>query len=69
MNTLAAWATSARRDFVETLAMFRSDEPVGIISHNDADGLASAAIIARSLERSGRASWVRILGRGENPLG
>jgi len=67
MNTLAAWATSARRDFVDALALFRSDEPVGIISHNDADGLASAAIMARSLEGNGRASWVRILGRGENP--
>src|SRR5687768_12198767 len=66
MNTLAPWATNARRDFVDALALFRPDEPVGIISHNDADGLASAAIITRSLERVGRASWVRILGRGEN---
>jgi hypothetical protein len=33
MNTLAAWATSARRDFVDALALFRSDEPIGIVSH------------------------------------
>jgi single-stranded-DNA-specific exonuclease len=67
MNTIMAWAASARRDFVDALGMFQSDEPIGIISHNDADGLASAAIITRSLEGIGRPSWVRILGRGENP--
>jgi single-stranded-DNA-specific exonuclease len=67
MNTIMAWAASARRDFVDALALFQSDEPIGIISHNDADGLASAAIITRSLEGIGRPSWVRVLGRGENP--
>src|SRR5688500_717463 len=67
MNTIMAWAASARRDFVDALGMFQSDEPIGIISHNDADGLASATIITRSLEGIGRPSWVRVLGRGENP--
>ena len=61
MNTIMAWAASARRDFVDALGMFQSDEPIGIISHNDADGLASAAIITRSLEGIGRPSWVRVL--------
>ena len=56
MNTIMAWAASARRDFVDALGMFQSDEPIGIISHNDADGLASAAIITRSLEGIGRPS-------------
>src|SRR3954464_1715453 len=38
MKTPEAGATNARRDFVDALALFRSDQPIGIISHNDADG-------------------------------
>lgn len=35
--------------------------------HNDADGLAASAILARGLRRHGRAVEVRIIGRGESP--
>lgn len=48
------------------LAGFAAGE-ILIVAHNDADGLAAAAILARGLARLGRASAVRIVQRGESP--
>ncbi|HEX8191783.1 MAG TPA: phosphoesterase [Allosphingosinicella sp.] len=44
---------------------FAPDRPALVLGHFDADGLAAAAILARALERSGRACDVRIVGKGE----
>lgn len=38
-----------------------------VVCHFDADGLAAAAIMARSLERLGLPAEIRISGKGENP--
>jgi single-stranded-DNA-specific exonuclease len=38
-----------------------------VLGHFDADGLAATAILLRALERAGRRTAVRIVGRGENP--
>jgi single-stranded-DNA-specific exonuclease len=46
---------------------FDPEEPLGILSHNDADGLSSAALLSRGAARLGRKTEIRILGRGENP--
>ncbi|MDB5383730.1 MAG: family phosphoesterase [Rhodospirillales bacterium] len=61
-----AWAAARRKEFCEAVAAFNSTKPVLILSHHDADGLSSAAILSRALERSGRQTKVRLLGRGEN---
>lgn len=53
--------------FVEALRQFDPDKHVLVASHNDADGLSSAAILARSLVHCGRQVRTRIFGRGENP--
>lgn len=42
-------------------------EPVQILAHHDADGLSSAAILARALSAVGRRVDIRIVGRAENP--
>jgi single-stranded-DNA-specific exonuclease len=52
-------------EFREHLALLRDD--ILLVSHNDADGLSAAAILARALPRVGRNVRLRILGRGENP--
>src|SRR5918993_701448 len=46
---------------------FRTDAPVLILGHNDADGLSAMALLARALRRSGCPLQTRIVGRGENP--
>jgi single-stranded-DNA-specific exonuclease len=46
---------------------FGLDLPILILTHNDADGLAAAALLARAFHRAGNETHVRILGRGENP--
>lgn len=43
------------------------DLPILILTHNDADGLSAAALLARAFTRAGKETGVRILGRGENP--
>lgn len=53
--------------FAEALGRFAAEQPILILTHNDADGLAAGAIFAHSLGRAGRDLRVRILGRGENP--
>jgi len=53
--------------FKGALAGFRIGRPVLVMSHNDADGLSAAAILARALTAIGWAVDTRILGRGEMP--
>lgn len=53
-------------DFARAVSGFNPGAPL-ILTHNDADGLSSGALLARALARSGRMPDVRILGRGENP--
>src|SRR3712207_5064520 len=56
-----------REQFTRAFRAFDERRPALILSHNDADGLASAAILAQVLARIARPASVRILGRGENP--
>jgi single-stranded-DNA-specific exonuclease len=53
-------------DFAQAVTGFGPGAPL-ILTHNDADGLSSGALLARALARAGRIPDVRILGRGENP--
>lgn len=62
----AAWIAAKRDGFRGALEQFDASRPLLLLSHHDADGLSSAAILARALERAGRRPEVRILGRGEN---
>ena len=59
-----AWARDVFRD---ALAGFHPAKPVLILGHFDADGLSAMAVLARALERAGRAAQLRVVGRGENP--
>jgi single-stranded-DNA-specific exonuclease len=56
-----------RQAFAAGLAGFDRGRPVLIASHNDADGLAAAAILARAFAAANWPTVTRILGRGENP--
>ena len=56
-----------REHFRGAFSSFDESRPVLILSHNDADGLASAAILTAAFSRAARRAEVRILGRGENP--
>ena len=60
-------AEAVRSAFLDALKRFDPGTPVLVASHNDADGLAAAAILTRSLCTAGRRVRTRILGRGENP--
>ncbi|MBM0104932.1 DHH family phosphoesterase [Steroidobacter sp. S1-65] len=62
----AAADAEHQRAFAAGLATF-GNEPVLILAHHDADGLASATLFARTLPAIGRQSEVRLVGRGENP--
>ncbi len=61
-----AWVNARRQEFRKALAAFDPAKPTLILSQHDADGLSSAAILARAFERSGKNAKVRLLGRGEN---
>jgi single-stranded-DNA-specific exonuclease len=60
------WVAASRKEFHDAIAAFNPALPVLVLSHHDADGLSSAAILFHALERSGRHTEVRLLGRGEN---
>jgi single-stranded-DNA-specific exonuclease len=62
-----AWSADQPAAFQSAVARFDRAAPVGILTHNDADGLAAAALLARALGRVDVSAQVRILGRGENP--
>jgi single-stranded-DNA-specific exonuclease len=59
-------AASCAEMFRAGVESFEPGRRALVLGHFDADGLAAAAILARALERSGRASDVRIVGKGEN---
>jgi len=62
--------STARRSagilFQEALARFETERGILILSHFDADGLASAAILARAFERVRIQAEIRLVGKGEN---
>ncbi|WP_052402023.1 DHH family phosphoesterase [Muricoccus aerilatus] len=62
----AAWVAARQAEFRVALAGFDAAKPILILGHHDADGLSSTAILVRALARTGRATEVRVLGRGEN---
>ncbi|HUS15120.1 MAG TPA: phosphoesterase [Chloroflexia bacterium] len=66
LHPTEAWVADRRKAFRDAVAAFKPAKPVLILGHHDADGLSSAAILFRALERSGRHAKVRLLGRGEN---
>lgn len=53
--------------FAEALGRFDLHRPVLLMFHNDVDGLAAGALLARAFRAAGREVRTRILGRGENP--
>ncbi len=53
--------------FRSALDRFDADRPTLILGHFDADGLSAVAIFKRALDRAGRASDIRLVGKGENP--
>ena len=57
---------SIGQDFARAVEGFGPAAPL-ILTHNDADGLSSGALLLRALERAGRAPGIRVLGRGETP--
>jgi hypothetical protein len=58
---------SAGQSFAAALEAMDPGKPVLIVGHFDADGLCGVAVIKRILDRIGRASEIRLVGRGENP--
>jgi single-stranded-DNA-specific exonuclease len=60
-------SSAVQQTFRMVVSKFRTDAPVLILGHNDADGLSSMALLARALRRSGCPLQTRIVGRGENP--
>ena len=61
-----AWTAARRQEFLGALDAFVPRKPILILGHHDADGLSSAAILSLALERAGRRTRIRVLGRGEN---
>lgn len=61
-----AWIADQRQAFRRAVARFDRAAPVLILAHNDADGLAAAALLARAFVRSHLDPRVRVLGRGES---
>jgi single-stranded-DNA-specific exonuclease len=53
--------------FSTTVAEMPQDRPILLLGHFDADGLSGLAIVARALDRAGRARDIRLVGKGENP--
>ena len=51
--------------FAQAVAGFPTGTPL-LLSHDDADGLSSAALLSRAMERAGRPVAIRLVGRGEN---
>lgn len=61
-----AWIGRKQDEFRVALDGFDQSRTLLLLSHHDADGLSSAAILALALERAGHRPELRILGRGEN---
>jgi hypothetical protein len=54
-------AEAVRAAFPSALADFRRSSPALVMSHNDADGLSAAAILARALGAAGWPVRIRVL--------
>jgi single-stranded-DNA-specific exonuclease len=65
--TVESPSSIAQHAFSTAVNRFRTDAPVLILGHNDADGLSASALLARAFAQRAYQSQVRILGRGENP--
>jgi single-stranded-DNA-specific exonuclease len=61
-----SWIADSQGVFRRALDGFAADRPALVLSHDDADGLASGALLAQSLSRAGRPAEVRLVGRGES---
>ena len=57
--------SAAGQAFAQAVDSF-GEKPL-ILGHFDADGLSAVAILARALQRSGRPTEIRLVGKGENP--
>lgn len=66
LATTAGGSAESSQAFGEAIESF-GREPAQILAHHDADGLSSAAILARALRAAGRRVAIRIVGHGENP--
>lgn len=58
---------ASRAAMVDALEQFGRTGPIVILSHFDADGLASAAILTRALEAGGYIAAPLVLGKAETP--
>ena len=58
---------AAREAMSAALAGFDGDGPIAVVSHFDADGLASAAILLRALRVAGRAAEPLVVGKSASP--
>ncbi len=66
MEAIAPALIDARADvaaaFQQALAAFDRAAPIWLLGHNDADGLASIALLDRALSATGWATRARIVG-------
>ena len=53
--------------FREAVGRFDSRRRPLILGHFDADGLSAVAILSQALERAGRPTDIRVIGKGEHP--
>ena len=58
---------AVRAAFSAAILRFDRTRPIALLGHNDADGLASLALLARAFAAAGWATRTRIVGRGESP--
>jgi single-stranded-DNA-specific exonuclease len=58
---------SASNAFKKALGSFAADKAVLIVCHFDADGLFSAALLTRALQRAGWRAKPLVIGKGETP--
>jgi single-stranded DNA-specific DHH superfamily exonuclease len=62
-----AWIADQQARFESAVARFDRAAPVWILTHNDADGLAAAALLARAFGPVGISTQVRIPGAARTP--
>ena len=65
--SLKVWIATQRERFGRAVAGFDRATPIRLLTHNDADGLAAAALLSRAFLRVSLPTRVRILRRGETP--
>jgi single-stranded DNA-specific DHH superfamily exonuclease len=57
----------AEHRFRAALSGMNVDQPILVLCHNDADGLAAGALLARGLRQIRPDVTIRLVGRGESP--